>query len=91
MKILIVEDEKKTAAFLRQGLSEHGFTVEVAEQGDDGLRQAQTGCHDLIILDVMLPGRDGWSILQELRRGGREVPVLFLTARDAVRDRVKGL
>jgi two-component system copper resistance phosphate regulon response regulator CusR len=91
MKILIVEDEKKTAAYLRKGLSENGFTVEVAAQGDTGLELARQGEFDLIILDVMLPGRDGWSILGELRQSGRHTPVLFLTARDAVRDRVKGL
>src|SRR5438093_236841 len=63
MRILIVEDERKTAAYLRQGLSEHGFVVDVAAQGDDGLHLAQTGPYDLIVLDVMLPARDGWSVL----------------------------
>lgn len=91
MHILIVEDEKKTAESLRRGLTEHGFTVEVAGTGEAGLRQAEAGHHDLLILDVMLPGRDGWSILSELRAAGRQTPVLFLTARDAVADRVKGL
>jgi two-component system copper resistance phosphate regulon response regulator CusR len=91
LRILIVEDEKKTAAYLRRGLTENGFTVVVAEQGEDGLRLARTGTYDLLILDVMLPQRDGWSILEELREAGKETPVLFLTARDAVVDRVKGL
>jgi len=91
MRILIVEDARKTAAYLHQGLSEHGFVVDVADQGDDGLHLAQTGPYDLIVLDVMLPGRDGWSVLTELRRGGQQTPVLFLTARDAIDDRVKGL
>jgi two-component system copper resistance phosphate regulon response regulator CusR len=91
MKILIVEDERKTAAYLRKGLVENGFAVEVADQGEAGLELARRGDFDLIILDVMLPGRDGWSILAELRREGRHIPVLFLTARDSVRDRVKGL
>jgi two-component system copper resistance phosphate regulon response regulator CusR len=91
MRILVVEDEKKTAAFLRRGLTENGFAVEVAAHGEDGLRQALAGAPDLILLDVMLPERDGWSILSALRQAGRQTPILFLTARDAVRDRVKGL
>lgn len=91
MRILIVEDEAKAVAYLRKGLVEHGFTVEVARQGEEGLRRALSGEHDLVILDVMLPERDGWSILGELRRAGRSTPVLFVTARDTVRDRVKGL
>jgi two-component system copper resistance phosphate regulon response regulator CusR len=91
MKILLVEDEKKTAAYVRKGLTEHGFTVEAADKGEEGLRRALDGTYDLLILDVMLPGRDGWSILEDLRRAGKRTPVLFLTARDAIRDRVKGL
>ena len=91
MKILVVEDERKTAGYLRKGLAESGFTVDVAEEGEDGLHLARTGDYDLIVLDIMLPGRDGWSVLSELRRSGKQVPVLFLTARDAVEDRVKGL
>ena len=91
MHVLIVEDEKKTAAYLRKGLSESGFVVDVTGCGEDGLLLARRGGYDLIILDVMLPERDGWSILSEIRRSGRQTPVLFLTARDAVQDRVKGL
>src|SRR6266849_10008942 len=91
MKLLIVEDTKKTAAYLRKGLMENGFVVDVAEQGEDGLHLARTGDYDLIILDVMLPVRDGWSVIAELRRAGKQTPVLFLTARDTVQDRVKGL
>jgi two-component system copper resistance phosphate regulon response regulator CusR len=91
MRILIVEDEPKIAAFLRKGLGENGFVVDVAGQGDDGLHLARTGAYDLIILDVMLPGRDGWSVLTALRHEGKQTPVLYLTARDAVADRVKGL
>lgn len=91
MKILVVEDEKKAAAFLRKGLTENGFTVDVADDGLTGLRLALTGAYSVIILDVMLPQCDGWSILGELRRAGRKTPVLFLTARDSVRHRVKGL
>jgi two-component system copper resistance phosphate regulon response regulator CusR len=91
MRILIVDDEPKTAAYLRQGLSEHGFVVDVADQGEDGLHLACTGQYDLVVLNVMLPARDGWSVLAELRRRGTPTPVLFLTARDALHDRVKGL
>ncbi len=91
MKLLIVEDTKKTAAYLRKGLMENGFVVDVSEQGEDGLHLARTGDYDLIILDVMLPVRDGWSVIAELRRVGKQTPVLFLTARDTVQDRVKGL
>lgn len=91
MKILIVEDEAKTGDYLKQGLSEAGFVVDLARDGLDGMHLALTEGHDLIVLDVMLPGVDGWQILQAVRRAGKEVPVLFLTARDQVEDRVKGL
>jgi two-component system copper resistance phosphate regulon response regulator CusR len=91
MKILVIEDEKKTAAYLRKGLAENGFVVDVAGGGADGLHRARTDGYDLIILDVMLPEQDGWSVLTGLRQAGRQTLVLFLTARDAVEDRVKGL
>ena len=91
MKILIVEDEKKTGDYLRQGLREAGFTVDLATSGPDGLHLALEGGYELIVLDVMLPGLDGWKVLESIRRNGREMPVLFLTARDQVEDRVKGL
>jgi len=91
VKILIVEDEPKTGDYLRQGLVEAGFVVDLARDGMDGLHLALTGDYDLMILDVMLPGLDGWSVLQTVRRAGRELPVLFLTARDQVEDRVRGL
>ena len=91
MKILVVEDERKTAAYLKRGLEENGFVVDIAETGEDGYHLAETRRYDLIILDVLLPGRDGWTVIEALRRGQIETPVLFLTARDAVRDRVKGL
>ncbi|SDA68964.1 heavy metal response regulator [Pseudomonas sp. NFPP33] len=90
MRILVVEDEVKTADYLRKGLSESGFMVEVALNGLDGQHFAQEYEFDLIILDVMLPGLDGWQLLQIIRRR-HDTPVLFLTARDAVEDRVKGL
>lgn len=91
MCILVVEDERKTAAYLQKGLSESGFIVDVAGRGDDGLDLALERDYDLIVLDVMLPERDGWAVLAEIRRAGKQTPILFLTARDAVPDRVKGL
>jgi len=91
MHILIVEDDSKTAAYLRKGLTENGFTVDVADKGEDGLHLARTGVYDLMILDVMLPEQDGWSVLGGIRQSGIQTPVLFLTARDSVQDRVKGL
>jgi two-component system, OmpR family, copper resistance phosphate regulon response regulator CusR len=91
VKVLVVEDEKKTAEYLRKGLSEHGFVVDVATNGEDGLHLATTGDYTLIVLDVMMPDKDGWSVIHDLRRSGRETPVLFLTARDTVDDKVKGL
>ena len=91
MRILIIEDEKKAAAYLQKGLTEQGFVVDVSMDGEEGLLHATTVEYDLIILDIMMPLRDGWSVLQELRHGGKSNPVLFLTARDALEDRVKGL
>lgn len=91
MKILIVEDEPKTGEYLRQGLSEAGFMVDLAQTGTDGLHLAQHGDHDLVILDVMLPGLNGWQVLQSIRKSGLQMPAMFLTARDQVEDRVKGL
>lgn len=91
MKILIVEDETKIREYLQQGLTEAGFTVQVAATGLDGHHLAMTEDHDLVILDVLLPDIDGWRILKAIREAGKKVPVLFLTARDSVDDRVKGL
>jgi two-component system, OmpR family, copper resistance phosphate regulon response regulator CusR len=90
MRILIVEDEPKTAAYVRKGLTEHGYVVDVADNGTEGLHLATSFNYDLVLLDVMLPGADGWTVLERLRRE-RQTPVLFLSARDAVADRVKGL
>jgi two-component system, OmpR family, copper resistance phosphate regulon response regulator CusR len=91
MKILIVEDEPKTGDYLRQGLSEAGFIADLARDGNDGLHLALSEAYDLVILDVMLPGLDGRTVLQGIRRAGKDIPVLFLTARDSVEDRVAGL
>lgn len=91
MKVLVVEDELKTGSYLKQGLLEAGFVVDLAANGLDGLHLALTEAYDLAVLDVMLPGIDGWQVLQGIRRAGKDMPVLFLTARDQVEDRVKGL
>ena len=91
MKVLIVEDEPKMGDYLRQGLTEAGFVTDLVRDGWDGLHQASGGGYDLVVLDVMLPGLDGWQVLEGLRRVDRDLPVLFLTARDQVDDRVKGL
>lgn len=90
MKILIVEDEPKTVAYLRKGLSEHGYLVEFASDGEDGLHMAETGDYDAMVLDVMLPRLDGVTLLERLRRH-RDTPVIMLTARDTVDDRLRGL
>lgn len=90
MKILVVEDEAKTAKFLKGGLSEAGYVVDVATGGLEGLHLALEVDFDLIILDVMLPGQDGWHVLARLREAGRKALVLMLTARDAVHERVHG-
>jgi len=91
MRALIIEDEKKTAQYLKKGLTESGFLTDVAENGEDGLHLAMMAEYSFIILDVMLPDRDGWSIITELRKAGKQTPVIFLTAKDAIDDRVKGL
>ena len=91
MKLLLVEDDQNTILYLQKGLTESGFVVDVAEGGESALHLADAREYDLVILDVMLPGRDGWSVLRELRVRGKQMPVLFLTARDTVEDRVKGL
>jgi two-component system, OmpR family, copper resistance phosphate regulon response regulator CusR len=91
MRLLVVEDEIKTGDYLRQGLAEAGFQLSLVRNGLDGHHLAMTESFDLIVLDVMLPDVDGWRIVQSLREAGRQTPVLFLTARDRVDDRVKGL
>src|SRR5437868_13606974 len=91
MRILVAEDEQKIATFLCKGLEESGYVVDVAPTGDDGLYLARTVDYDLVILDVMLPNIDGWTVLTRLREEGKQIPALFLTAKDSVNDRVKGL
>ena len=91
MKILIVEDETKTGEYLQKGLKEAGYNTDLARDGRDGLHLALTGDYDLVILDVMVPVVDGWQILKSIRQSGQSIPVLFLTAKDSVEDRVKGL
>jgi two-component system copper resistance phosphate regulon response regulator CusR len=90
MKLLIVEDEAKTVEYLRKGLEEQGHAVDTATSGTDGLHLAQEHEYDVIVLDVMLPGLDGLSVLRDLRRT-RQSPVIMLTARDRIEDRVRGL
>lgn len=91
MRLLIVEDETKTGEYLKKGLTESSFKVDLASNGIDGLHQAMSEEYDLIILDVMLPKLNGWQILQTLRSSKINIPVLMLTARDQIEDRVKGL
>lgn len=91
MKILVIEDEPKAAAYLQQGLTEAGYVVDTVHDGDAGLAAAQGGGYALIICDIMLPGRDGFTVVAELRRAGYDTPILFVTARDEVNARVRGL
>ncbi|MCW8884278.1 MAG: heavy metal response regulator transcription factor [Motiliproteus sp.] len=93
MKLLIVEDEQKTGNYLKQGLQESGFNVDLVRSGTDAIHLVLTEVdqYDLVILDVMLPGLNGWKVLEVLRGSGKDMPVLFLTACDQVDDRVKGL
>ena len=90
-KLLVVEDEEKTAAYLKKGLLENDFVVDTCRDGAEAVYLAGESAYDLLILDILLPGRDGWSVLSELRRAGNQVPVLFLSALGSVADRVKGL
>lgn len=90
-KVLVIEDEPKAAAYLRQGLTEAGFVVDMARDGEAGLRAARMTDYGLVICDLMLPGRDGFSVVAELRRAGRSMPILVVTARAEVDSRVRGL
>jgi heavy metal response regulator len=91
MRILVVEDEEKVASFIRKGLEEEHYAVDVALDGEEGLGMAQINPYDVIVLDLMIPKLDGYRVLQRLRADGVDTPVLVLTARDAVSDRVRGL
>jgi two-component system OmpR family response regulator len=91
MRLLLVEDDTKLARALERGLKREGYAVDVAETGDDALAQAIDNEYDAVVLDVMLPGRDGFSVCRAMRRNERWAPVLMLTARDQVRDRIRGL
>lgn len=91
MRILVIEDEKKLASFIKRGLKENGYAVDVINDGNDGLFQAQETVYDLIVLDVMLPGKDGIYICRQLRKKNIDTAVLMLTARDDVEDKVAGL
>jgi two-component system copper resistance phosphate regulon response regulator CusR len=91
MRILVIEDEIKTAEYIKKGLTGSGFAVDVAHNGVDGLHAATNHPYDLIILDVMMPKLDGFEVLEKLRHDNKDVHVIFLTARDAVEDRVRGL
>ncbi len=91
MKLLVIEDDPKTASFIRKGLAESGFAVDTAADGREGLKAARGGDHDLVILDLMLPGLTGEEVLRELRAAGKRTPVVILTARGQVEDRVRGL
>ena len=91
MKILVVEDDRKIASFIQRGLKEHGFVVEVCADGNEGYTRAMSQIYDVIVLDIMLPGRDGLSILRALREKKRIFPVILLTARSGLNERVEGL
>lgn len=91
MRLLIVEDERRTASYLKKGLAEEGFPAELASDGAEGLRLALEGDYDLLILDINLPGKDGLSVLDALRQAGKQTPVLLLSARDTVAEKVQGL
>ena len=91
MRVLLVEDDANTVRFVRQGLAEHGFVPDIADTFALGVRLGKERDYDLIVLDVMLPGGEGWNVLRELREAGRQAPVIFLTARDSIGDRVRGL
>lgn len=91
MKILLVEEDSKTATYLSQGLSEAGFCVDLRRDGNQGLHSALNEAYNLVVLDIVLPGLDGWDVLSAIRRAGRDVPIMFLANRALVDDRVKGL
>src|SRR5438132_8389915 len=91
MRLLLVEDDGRIARFVAKGLREQAYAVDIANSGDDALYQAAINTYDLVILDVMIPGRNGFEVCRELRKSGQRMPILMLTARDAVEDRITGL
>src|ERR1700741_4869994 len=91
MRLLLVEDDARIARFVAKGLREQAYAVDVTANGEDALYEAAINSYDLVILDVMIPGRDGFEVCRELRRAGQRMPILMLTARDAVEDRISGL
>jgi two-component system copper resistance phosphate regulon response regulator CusR len=91
MRVLVVEDEDKAAQYLKKGLGENGFVVDCADNGQDGLHLAEMNHYDCIVLDIMMPKMDGWAVTAAVRKSNKDVPILMLTARDGIEDRVKGL
>jgi len=91
MRLLLVEDDARIARFVAKGLREQAYAVDIAATGEDALYQAAINTYDLVILDVMIPGRNGFEVCRELRKSGQRMPILMLTARDAVEDRITGL
>lgn len=91
MRILVIEDEKKILSFVKKGLAEQGYSVDVSSDGNEGLVLSETHPYDAIVLDIMLPGRDGLSILRRLREKKNKVPVIIITARSDVSERIEGL
>ncbi len=91
MRVLLVEDDKRIARFIQKGLKENAYAVDVAETGDDALYQVEVNPYDLIILDLMLPGKNGFEVCEEIRAGDNDIPILMLTANDTLEDRIQGL
>src|SRR6266853_5491971 len=91
MRLLLVEDDARIARFVAKGLREQAYAVDVSSTGDDALYQSEINTYDLVILDVMIPGRNGFEVCREIRKSGQRMPILMLTARDAVEDRITGL
>jgi len=91
MRLLLVEDDARIARFVAKGLREQAYAVDVSSNGDDALYQSEINTYDLVILDVMIPGRNGFEVCREIRKSGQRMPILMLTARDAVEDRITGL
>lgn len=91
MRVLLVEDDSRIARFVAKGLREQAYAVDIAPTGEEALYQAAINTYDLVILDVMIPGPDGFAVCKELRKSGKRMPILMLTARDAVEDRISGL